>query len=65
MGAEQINAISIIINFGWECSIQILRRGTSFVWSFRGVETAGVWGWPPTPSSAEALERAELYLYSP
>ena len=28
-------------------------------------KTAGTWHWPPTPSSAEVKERAELYLYSP
>ena len=33
--------------------------------SFAGVEAAGVWGWPPTPSNVEVLERVELYLYSP
>jgi hypothetical protein len=33
--------------------------------SFPGVKTAGAWRWPPTPSSAEVKERAELYLCSP
>ena len=31
---------------------------------FRGGLAAGVWRWPPTPSSAE-VERVQLYLYSP
>ena len=31
--------------------------------SFPGVEKAGAWADPP--SSAEVLERVELYLYSP
>jgi uncharacterized membrane protein len=26
---------------------------------------AGTWRWPPTPSSAEVKERADLYHYSP
>ena len=30
-----------------------------------GVEVVGTCGWPPTPSSAEVLERVELHLYSP
>jgi hypothetical protein len=28
-------------------------------------KAAGVWRWPPTPSSTEVNERIELYLYSP
>jgi hypothetical protein len=28
-------------------------------------KAAGVWHWPPTPSSAEVKDRVELYLYSP
>ena len=32
---------------------------------FPGCKEAGVWRWPPTPSSAEVKERVELYLYSP
>jgi hypothetical protein len=28
-------------------------------------EVAGAWRWPHTPSSAEAKERVQLYLYSP
>ena len=31
---------------------------------FPGGKAAGPWGWPPTPSSAEDKEGAELYLYS-
>jgi len=27
-------------------------------------KAAGLWRWPPTPSSAEVKERVELYLYS-
>jgi len=33
--------------------------------SFPGVEAAGVWGWPPPPSSAEVLEIVELQLWPP
>ena len=29
---------------------------------FTGDNAAGVWGWPPTPSSDEVKERVELYL---
>jgi hypothetical protein len=32
---------------------------------FPGGKSAGVWRWPPTPSSAEVKQRVELYLYSP
>ena len=32
---------------------------------FHGGQAAGSWRSPPTPSSAEAKERIELYLYSP
>ena len=32
---------------------------------FPGVQSGGVWRWPPTPSGAEVKEREELYLYSP
>jgi hypothetical protein len=28
-------------------------------------KAVGAWRWPPTPSSAEAKERVELYIYSP
>ena len=28
-------------------------------------KAAGVWRWPPTPSSAEVKKRVKLYLYSP
>jgi hypothetical protein len=28
-------------------------------------KAAGVWRWPPIPSSAEVKERVELYFYSP
>ena len=38
----------------------------SFLYNgYRGVQTAGAWDWPPTPSIAEVLERVELYLYPP
>ena len=33
--------------------------------SFPGVETAGVWRWPSTPSCSEVKGRVALYLYSP
>ena len=33
--------------------------------SFPGVQRAGAWRWPPTPSIAEVKERVELYLCSP
>jgi hypothetical protein len=32
---------------------------------FLGGKAAGVWRWPPTPSSAEVKERVQLYRYSP
>ena len=32
---------------------------------FPGGKAAGMWLWPPTPSSAKVKERAQLYLYSP
>jgi len=31
---------------------------------FPGGKVAGAWRWPPTSSSDEIKERAELYLYS-
>ena len=31
----------------------------------QGVDAVGSWRWPLTPSSAEFLERVQLYLYSP
>jgi hypothetical protein len=34
-------------------------------WSLSGGKAAGVWRWPPTPSSAEVKERVRLYLYTP
>ena len=30
---------------------------------FPGGKAVGAWRWPPTPSSAEVKERAQLYLY--
>ena len=30
-----------------------------------GGKAAGVWRWPPTPSSAKVKERGELYTYAP
>jgi len=32
---------------------------------FPGGKAAGVWRWPPNPSSPDVIERAELCLYSP
>jgi hypothetical protein len=34
-------------------------------WVFSGSKAAGAWRWPSTSSSAEVIERVELYLFSP
>jgi hypothetical protein len=44
-------------------------RSTSLLyngyWVFPKGKVAGVWHWPPTPSSTEAANRLKLYLYLP